>query len=75
MLLEIDTDASNYAMGVMITQSGHLVAFHLENLSEIVRKYLTYEIELYSTVQALKQWRHHLLGKEMAIQYTYHKPL
>ena len=33
-----------------------------------------YEKELYAIVQALKQWRHYVLGKEIVI-LTNHKPL
>ena len=67
---EIETDASDYALGIVITQSGHPVAFH----SDTVRRYLTYEKELYAIMKALKQWRHYILGKEMVI-LTSHKPL
>jgi hypothetical protein len=49
---EIETDASDYAIGVVLTQHGHLVAYHSEILSDIVWKYPTYEKEMYSIVQA-----------------------
>ena len=39
---EIETDASDYAIGEFLTQQGHLVAYHSETLSEIVHKYPTY---------------------------------
>ena len=71
---EIETDASNYALGVVITESGHPVAFHFETFNDIVRRYSTYEKELYAIMQALKQWRHYILDKETII-LTDHKPL
>ena len=40
---EIETDASDYALDVVITRSGHPVAFHSETFSDTVRRYLTYE--------------------------------
>ena len=40
---EIEMDASDYALGAVITQSGHLVMFHSENFSETVRMYSMYE--------------------------------
>ena len=40
---EIKTDAYAYAIGVVITQQGHPVAYHSEKLSDTVRKYPTYE--------------------------------
>ena len=58
---EIEIYASDYSLGTIITQSGHPIAFH-------------YEKELYAIVQALKQWRHYILGKEMII-LAYHEPL
>jgi hypothetical protein len=71
---EIKTDASDYAIGEVITQQGHLMAYHGETLSDTVRKYPTYDKEMYSIVQACQQWKHYILGKEMVIQ-TDHRPL
>ena len=71
---EIDMDASDYALGVVITQSGYPVTFHFETFCNTFGRYLTYEKELYAIVQDLKQWRHYILGKEMVI-LTSHKPL
>jgi hypothetical protein len=52
---EIETDASNYVMGAVLTQHEHQVAYHSETLSDIVRKYPTYDKEMYSIVQACCQ--------------------
>jgi hypothetical protein len=71
---EIEIDASDYVVGVVLTQHGHLVAYHSETLSDIVRKYPTYDKEMYSIVQACCQWRHYILGKETTIHID-HKPL
>ena len=48
---EIEIDASYYVVGTVLTQHGHPVAYHSETLSDIVRKYPTYEKEMYSIVQ------------------------
>jgi hypothetical protein len=71
---EIGTDASDYVVGIVLTQHGHPVAYHSETLSDTVRKYPTYDKEMYSIVQACRQWRHYILGKETVI-HTDHKPL
>ena len=71
---EIETDASNYAMGAILTHHGHLMAFHSDTLSDTIRKYPTYDKEMYSIVQACREWKHYILGKEMII-HTDHKPL
>ena len=46
----IDIDASDYAIGAVITQQGHPVAYHSEILSDTIRKYLTYDKEMYPIV-------------------------
>jgi len=66
-----ETNASGYAIGAVITQHGHLVAYHNETLSDTVRKYPTYDKEMYSIVQAYRQWKHYILGKEMIIHIEY----
>jgi hypothetical protein len=40
---EIETDDSNYVVGVILTQHDHPVAYHSETLSDIVPKYPTYD--------------------------------
>ena len=40
---EIETDSFEYAIGVVLTQQGHLMAYHSETLSETIRKYPIYE--------------------------------
>jgi hypothetical protein len=64
---EIETDASNYAIGAILTQHVYPVAYHSETLSDTDRKYPTYEKEMYSIVQACRQWKHYILGKETVI--------
>ena len=50
------------------------MAYHSETLSDAVRKYPTYDKEMYYIVQAYQQWKHYILGKETVI-HTDHKPL
>jgi hypothetical protein len=50
---EIETDASDYVVGVVLTQHGHPVAYHSETLSDTICKYPTYDKEMYSIVQSL----------------------
>ena len=48
-------DASDYALGAVITQSSHPAAFRFETFNDTIIRYSTYEKELYAIVQALKQ--------------------
>jgi hypothetical protein len=73
-LFKIETDASDYVVAAVLTQHGHPVAYHSETLSDIVQKYPTYEKEMYSIVQACRQWKHYIMGKETIIHID-HKPL
>jgi len=47
---EVETDASYYAIGAVLTQHGHPVAYHNETLSDTVQKYPTYDKDMYSIV-------------------------
>jgi hypothetical protein len=40
---EIETDASNYAIGEVLTQQGNPMAYHNATLSDTVQKYPTYD--------------------------------
>jgi hypothetical protein len=40
---EIETDASDYAVGAILTQHRHFVAYHSVTLSDVVHKYPTYD--------------------------------
>jgi hypothetical protein len=71
---EIEIDASDYAIWEFLTQQGHPVAYHSATLSDTVRKYPTYDKEMYSIVQSFRQCKHYILGKETII-HTDHRPL
>jgi hypothetical protein len=48
---EIQTDASNYAMGAVLLQHGKPICFHYETFNGVVISYPTYDKELYALVQ------------------------
>ena len=47
---EIETDASDYAIGEVLNQQGHPMVYHSEKIFDTVRKYPTYDKEMYSIV-------------------------
>jgi hypothetical protein len=71
---EIQTDASNYAMGAVLLQYCKPICFCSETFNGAVINYPTYDKELYALVQSVKKWKHYLLGKETII-HTDHQPL
>jgi hypothetical protein len=71
---DIETDASDYVLGTVLTQHRNPMEYHSETLFDNLWKYPTYEKEMYSIVQACHQWKHYILGKEKII-HTDHKPL
>ena len=71
---EIQTDASDYAMGVVLLQHGKPIAFHYETFNGVVVNYPKYDQELYELVQSIKKSKHHLMGKETVV-HTDHQPL
>ncbi|XP_057869133.2 uncharacterized mitochondrial protein AtMg00860-like [Cryptomeria japonica] len=50
---EIETDASHYALGAILKQNDHHVAYHSEKFSFAKRNYSTNDKELYALVQAI----------------------
>ena len=55
---EIQTDASDYAMGAVLMQHGKPISFHSEIFNRVVTKYTTYDKDLYALVQSEKKWKH-----------------
>jgi hypothetical protein len=71
---EIEIDASDYAIGEILTQQGNPMAYQSAKLYDTVQKYPTYDKETYSIVQSYRQWKHYILGKEMIIHKD-HQPM
>ena len=71
---EVETYSSGYAMGVVLMQGGRSLCYHSEVFYGVILNYPTYDKELYALVQAVKKWKHYLMGKETII-HTDHRPL
>ena len=40
---EIETDASDYVVGAILTQHGHMMEYHSDKLLDTIQKYPTYD--------------------------------
>ncbi|KAL6322886.1 hypothetical protein AAG906_021020 [Vitis piasezkii] len=59
---EVQIDASDRALGGVLVQEGHPVAFESRKLNNAEQRYSTHENEMTIVVHCLQQWRHYLLG-------------
>ena len=68
------TDASDLGLRAVLEQGNHAVAYYSRSLRNSERNYSAIELECLAMVEALKRFRHYLLGRKFEI-LTDHKPL
>jgi hypothetical protein len=71
---DIYCDASHRGLGCVLMQEGQVVCYASRQLRKHEENYPTYDLELAAVVQALKIWRHYLIGHRYEI-YSDHKSL
>ena len=64
---QIETDASKYASGAILTQTDvngdrHPIAFLSKTFTETKQNYDVYDQELLAIIQALTKWQHYIQG-------------
>eukprot|EP00253_Pinus_taeda_P014651 PITA_14651 len=64
---QVRCDASGTTIGVVLNQEDRPVEFFSEKLNDSRQKYSSCDKEFYAVVQALKHWRHYLLGNEFVL--------
>ncbi|KAL0449379.1 UNVERIFIED_CONTAM: Transposon Tf2-11 polyprotein [Sesamum latifolium] len=55
----VETDASDFALGGVLMQDGHPVAFERRKLKDVERRYSVQEKELLAVVHCLRLWWHY----------------
>lgn len=70
----LTTDASNIALGSVLSQNNKPIAFHSRTLNTAERNYSTIEKELLAIIDSCKHFRPYLFGQKFTIE-TDHKPL
>lgn len=64
---EVHTDASGFAIGGVLIQDGHPVAYESRKLTDSQLRWPTHEKYLYAVVHCLKSWRHYVGGKKTKV--------
>lgn len=64
----IETDASDFGMGAVLSQEGHPIAYISRAFSSKAKSFSTYEKELLALVFAVEKWRPYLIGRHFIIK-------
>lgn len=64
---DVTTDASDTAVGAVLSQLSHPLAYFSKKLCLKMQNASAYEREMYSISTAVKKWRHYLLGRHFRI--------
>ncbi|KAK3043574.1 hypothetical protein RJ639_002153 [Escallonia herrerae] len=67
-VFELQMDASDFAIGGVLMQEGHPIAFESRKLNDTERRYTVQEKEMTAVVHCLRTWRHYLLGSRFLIK-------
>ena len=72
-LLRVETDASDYATGVILSMQcendkWRPCAFYSKSLSNVERAYEVHDKEMLAIIRALEAWRHHLEGAKHKVE-------
>lgn len=65
--LTVETDASEHSIAATLTQNGRPVAFFSRTLNDSEKKHSSIEKEACAIVEALRKWRHYLIGRHFIL--------
>uniref|UniRef100_A0A803PL58 Uncharacterized protein n=1 Tax=Cannabis sativa TaxID=3483 RepID=A0A803PL58_CANSA len=64
---EVQIDASDCALGGVLVQDGHPIAFESRKLMDVEQRFSNHEKEMAVVVHCLDVWRHNLLGTKFIV--------
>ena len=64
---EVHNDASDRALGGVLVQEGHPIAFEIRKLKEAKQRNSAHEKEMATVIHCLDTWRHYLLGTKFTV--------
>ena len=67
-VFEVHTDASDFAIGGVLMQERHLIAFESRKLNDTEKRYTVQEKEMTAIIHCLRTWRHYLLGSHFVVK-------
>ncbi|KAI5347847.1 hypothetical protein L3X38_000734 [Prunus dulcis] len=65
---EVHTNASDFAIGGVLMQDEHPLAFKSRKLNDTERRYTVQENKMTAVVHCLRTWRHYLLGSQFVVK-------
>ncbi|XP_014366187.2 uncharacterized protein LOC106717015 [Papilio machaon] len=63
----VETDASEHSIAASLSQNGRPVAFFSRSLNDSERRHSSIEKEATAVVEALRKWRHYLIGRHFRL--------
>ncbi|KAK3038626.1 hypothetical protein RJ639_027289 [Escallonia herrerae] len=67
-VFELQTNASDFAIGGVLMQEGHPIAFESRKLNDTEWRYTVQEKKMTAVIHCLRTWRHYLLGSQFLIK-------